>query len=202
MLAELFFASLLETGPLMLRGWSPLPAVKALIMVRLDMLLTMMTLGFAIIADQAVAPVAPGLVPEPMFVEVEKDPITDQVSAFAVARAEDARLSVGCAPDEFKGVRVKLEGRAWFAGENRFTPRIWVKHRFDEMRPRRSRWTTENGAAYLRSRRGVQAFLGWLAAAERVVVRAEDVEGRELDFIFTLDGSRAAIRKMLRVCGH
>ncbi len=150
---------------------------------------------------QTVVDVPSGAANGPAHIEVEQDPITDTVSTFAVAQAENGRLSIGCDPDRFEGIRIALQGRGWFGGENQFTDRLWVKYRFDGAPPQRSRWGTERGSAYLGRQEEVQTFLAWISAADRISIRAKDVENRETDFIFALDDARPAVSRMIEACG-
>ena len=57
--------------------------------------------------------------PTPMSVEVVRDPITDQVRAYATARGEGGnRLVVSCDPAHYEGPRVSFHPRSrreWLA---------------------------------------------------------------------------------------
>lgn len=137
----------------------------------------------------------------PMTLEVRQDPITDHVTAFAVARADRMRLAAGCDPDRYDGVRLTLSGSLWFAGERLLTGRRNFAYRFDRAEPGMSAWSTEDRFAILQPRAYTPRFLGWMAASERLVLRVRDIEGRELDLVFPLAGARAAIEGMLAACG-
>jgi hypothetical protein len=160
----------------------------------------------ALAAALSMLVVAPGPAPAqqapplPMTVEIERDPIDDSVRAFAIARTRDARLSVGCNPRRYRGVRVMLAGAAWLT-PGFVSNRRSIRYRFDDAPARRARWQTRRGFAYLRSARHVLSFMQWIAASNRLAVRTRDVEGREIDLIFALEGGRAAIDRMLTACG-
>jgi hypothetical protein len=138
--------------------------------------------------------------PLPMTVEIERDPIDDSVRAFAIARTRDARLSVGCNPRRYRGVRVMLAGSAWLSSSF-VSGRRAIHYRFGDAPARRTRWQTRRGVASLRPEPRVLSFLQWMAASDRLAVRTRDVEGRELNLIFPLQGGRAAIDRMLAACG-
>ena len=140
------------------------------------------------------------IIERPVELEVRRDPITDQVSAFAVARADGARLGVGCDPSEYRGVRVKLAGRIWFADEKLVTGRREFVYRFGDAAPVRSQWTTDDRSATLQPRSWTANFLAWMIDSERLVMRVDDIEGREIDLFFSLAGASKAVDGMLEAC--
>ena len=159
----------------------------------------LLALLLASLQPDATTPVVNFGIPRPMELETERDPITDRVSAYAVARTQNGRLWVGCDPDHFRGLRVYVRGRGWFEGDF-FRGGRTVTYRFDNAAPERMNWRTRKGAALLRSPGRVANFLDWMRASQRLVIRARDVERREVDLIFPLAGSRAAVDGMLRAC--
>ena len=158
-------------------------------------------LSLLLLAAQPDMPVpVPALaVPRPMTVEVERDPISDRVSAYAVARAPNGRLWIGCDPDRYSGLRVFVRGEGWVDSDIIRGGR-GLTHRFDSGTPRRLTWDTRRGAAYLRWGAEVSSFLDWLRASRQLVVRARDVEKREMDMVFNLAGAPPALDEMLRAC--
>ena len=137
----------------------------------------------------------------PPALEVRRDPITDRISAFAVFRAPEGRLAIGCDPQQFRGVRVLVHsGRAWFARERFVSRERAFTFRFDRGRPTRTGWDTERRTAMLQSSRATSAFIRRARAAGRVVIRAVDMEGRQLDLTFNLSGGRPVINEALGLC--
>jgi hypothetical protein len=149
----------------------------------------------------ALALAAQDLPPQPMTVEVNQDPITDRISAFATLRDGDARLVVGCdkAGDD---LRITVHTDRWlvrgalFYGYRNFT------YRFDRNRPRKQLWIPNDRSATLERRRRIVPFLRQLATAERLVVRMRDVEDRWFDTTFRLQNVRPALDQVMAACGR
>lgn len=158
-----------------------------------------LSLLLAMAQPEMPVPVPSFAVPRPMTVEVERDPVTDRVSAYAVARAQNGRLWIGCDPDRYRGLRVYVRGEGWVDSDIIQGGR-WVTHRFDGAEPRRLNWDTRRGAAYLRWGAEAGSFLDWMRASKRLVIRTRDVEKREMDLIFPLAGAQPALDEMLRAC--
>lgn len=140
------------------------------------------------------------LLPKPMVVEIERDPITDAVSAFAVAHARKGRLAIGCDPDRYTGIKVSFRSRDWLADENFITGSRKITYRFDQAVPVRARWDISNDRATLASPWRVPEFLSWVMSSRRLTIRTKDIEKRERDLVFSLEGSRPAVDRMLEVC--
>ena len=143
----------------------------------------------------------PGPTPRPMTVEIERDAITDALSAFAVARGSHGRLEIGCDQRRFDGVRIRFSGRTWLARPGLFSSERRFWHRFDTAPPQRDFWEIDERMATLEDRPRVRRFLRWLLGSERVVIRTEDVEGREVDLVFPLVETRYAVERVLWACG-
>jgi len=147
----------------------------------------------------ALALAAQALPQQPMTVDVIRDPITDEISAFATLRSGDAKLVVGCneAGDD---LRVTVHTERWlvrgalFHGFRNFT------YRFDDNRPRRLLWIPNDRSATLERRRRILPFLRQLAVAEKLVVRMRDVEDRWFDTTFRLHNVRPALEQVLAAC--
>jgi hypothetical protein len=140
------------------------------------------------------------LQPRPMYVEIERDPITDAVSAFAVARAHNGRLFIGCDPDRYRGIRVAFRSQSWLAEEHFLGGTRKMTYRFDQAVPVRARWDIGNDTATLRPYSHVPSFLSWVASSRRLTIRTRDIEKRERDLVFSLEAARPAVDKMLEVC--
>jgi len=140
------------------------------------------------------------LLPRPMVVEIAKDPITDAVSAFAIARAPDGRLSIGCDPDRYRGVQVSFRSESWLAEEKVLTKNRVMHYRFDDAVPVRGRWNIDDDTASLRPKSHIPAFLSWVAHSRQLTIRSKDIENRERDLVFSLADGGPAIDKMLQAC--
>ncbi|HEX8213927.1 MAG TPA: hypothetical protein VF582_00480 [Allosphingosinicella sp.] len=140
------------------------------------------------------------LQPRPMYVEIERDAITDALSAFAIARAHNGRLFIGCDPDRYRGIRVSFRSQSWLAEEGILARTRGMTYRFDQTIPVRARWDIDNDTATLRPWADVPVFVSWLVISRRLVIRSKDIEDRERDLVFSLEGGRPAIDKMLEVC--
>ena len=138
--------------------------------------------------------------PRPMMVEIDRDPITDAVSAFAIARAHNGRLAIGCDPDRYRGMRVTFRSQSWLAAENFFSGVRKMTYRFDQDVPIRGRWDIKDDTAILRPWAQVPAFVSWVVISRQLTIRTKDIENRERDLVFSLEGGRPAIDKMLEVC--
>jgi hypothetical protein len=132
--------------------------------------------------------------------ESHVDPINDSVSASVTLRGErGSRLSIGCDPREYRGVRVMLTSEGWLQ-ESWYTARRTVRYRFDGAKPFKAWWETREGVAYERSRKHVARFIGWMMTSERLAIRTRDVEDREVELVFALAGVRPELDRMLTAC--
>lgn len=144
-------------------------------------------------------PLAP--VPRPMEVEVERDAITDHLSAFAVARTPGARIEIGCDLRRHDGVFVRFSGRTWLARGNAITGERPLWHRFDLDRPVRAFWVVRHRRATLYELDDVGPFIAHLLASRRLVIRAIDIEDREVDTRFILVDAAPAVDRVIALCG-
>lgn len=156
-------------------------------------------------ASAQTAPQMPAALPAellsgPMTVEVERDPISDAVSAFAVAEARNGRLAIGCDPDRYRGIRVSFRSRHWLAEESFITGTRRMVYRFDGSTPVRGRWVVDEDWATLRPWSRVPDFVRSAASSRRLTIRTSDIENRERDLSFSLEGGAQAIGEMLRHC--
>jgi hypothetical protein len=148
-------------------------------------------------------PAVPALAPRGATFESARDPITDTLSAFAVARAEGGgRLTIGCDADRYEGIRVAFTSRAWLPPERIDTRRRTVHYRFDSTPAGRVHVSTQGRTATLRPESHVLPFLRWIVASERLALRLRDIEGRRVTLLFDLGGSAAAVDRMLDACGR
>ena len=146
----------------------------------------------------AAAALQPALQPT---LEVERDPITDRVSAVAVVRSPEGRLVIGCDPQEYDGLRVSVHStRGWFARPEFVSRARHFTFRFDRARPVRVTWETDRRTAWVGSRRVASAMIVRARAAQRLAIRAKDVEGRQMDFVFDMAGARPLIDQAVGIC--
>jgi len=138
--------------------------------------------------------------PRPMEVEVIRDPITDQVRAFATVRAGRDRLVVSCDPARYRGARVSFHAAHWLARGNVFTGERPVVFRFDDLPPRRTMWDIDNRRGTLAGRARVNNFLANLVSADKLVIRTRDIERHRYDMTFRLIGVRPAIEQAFAAC--
>ena len=137
----------------------------------------------------------------PPALEVERDPLNDRVSAFAVIRAPEGRLAIGCDPQQFDGLRIMLHStRGWFARAEFVTRARRFAFRFDRARPVRVRWETSRRTAWVGSQRTTSLMIARARAAQSLVVRARDFEGRQMDFVFDMAGARPLIDEAIGIC--
>lgn len=144
---------------------------------------------------------ASDLPPRPMTVEVVRDPITDAVRAEAALRDDGNRLVVSCDPAEYDGPRVSIHSRRWLGGGNFLSGHGPIIYRFDGQRPRRMLWSIDDRRATLSRGRRVAAFLRDLQTAQRLVIRARDIENRRFDMVFRLKDVAPALGQALAACG-
>ena len=137
--------------------------------------------------------------PEPMELEVIRDPITDIVRAYATIRENGDRLVVSCDPAKYDGVRVSFHGRHWLSRGNLFTGERPVIYRFDDLPPRRMMWDVNNRRGMLSGGR-VDSFLANLMEAEKLVIRTRDIEQHRYDMTFRLVDVRPAVEQALAAC--
>lgn len=136
----------------------------------------------------------------PMQVAVHRDPITDRVTASAELLNDGHRLVLSCEPVRYRGIQVRLHSRHWFRHGGTLTGRRTLTYRFDGDTPRRTLWKVRDHDARLTGRRQVPAFIDWLTRAERLVVRATDIEGTVFDMYFPLDGAGEAVAELRAAC--
>lgn len=151
------------------------------------------------ISLSAVALAVPVL-PAPMSVEVVTDVITDQVRAFATLRNEGDRLVISCDPSRYDGFRITVHSRRWLARGNIFTGERPLIFRFDQGPPRRGMWDVSDRHASLMGDARKASFLHQLQTAERLAIRARDIENHRFDMVFTLNGVRPALEQAQAAC--
>jgi len=138
--------------------------------------------------------------PRAMAVEVVRDPINDRIRASAIVRDDGNRLVVSCSPGQYDGRRVVFHSRRWLARGHILSGARPLVYRFDSDPPRRMLWATDRRHATLSSGRRVASFLARLATAERLVIRARDMEGRRFDTVFRLKDVGPALDRALAAC--
>ena len=138
--------------------------------------------------------------PQPMEVVVVRDPITDAVRAWAVVREDGNRLVVGCDPAEHAGVRISFHARRWLAPGNLLTGQRPVVYRFGDLPPVRMMWDVEDRRGRLSDPPRERSFLDHLLVAERLAIRARDIEGNRFDMVFRLVAVRPAVEHALAAC--
>ncbi len=138
--------------------------------------------------------------PRPMSVEVIRDPITDQVRAYATVRDHRHRLVVSCDPGRYDGPRVSFHADRWLSRGNLFTGYRPAIYRFDDHPPRRMMWDINNRRGLLTGRSRVAAILDQLVRAEKLVIRTRDIENHRLDLVFRLREVRPAVEQALAAC--
>lgn len=137
----------------------------------------------------------------PPALEVERDPITDRVSAFAVIRAPQGRLAIGCDPQEYDGLRMMVHStRGWFARAEFVSRARRFTFRFDRARPVRVRWETSRRTAWVGSPHTASLMIARARTAQRLAIRTKDFEGREMDFVFDMAGARPVIDEAVGIC--
>lgn len=154
-----------------------------------------------LLAALALAAIEP-LPPQPMSVEVVRDPITDAVSASANLYDSGKRLTVECNPARYEGVRVSFSTGRWMAGDSILTGERPLIYRFDSERPRRFIWIMRDRGARLSGRGRVTYFLSGLIASQQLVFRTRDIEDHRLDLTFRIAGAYPAIGQLLEACGE
>ena len=137
---------------------------------------------------------------QPASVEVIRDPITDHVRAYATIRARRARLVVSCDSSEGAEPKVAFHADRWLARGNFFSGHRSIIYRFDNRRPRRQMWKVEDRHATLTGRRRIGAFLAYLVASEKLVIRTRDLERHRLDIVLPLRDVQPAIEQVMSAC--
>ena len=148
----------------------------------------------------ALALASAGLPAQPMQAQLIRDPITDQLRAYAVLREDGNTLVVSCRGGEPDDPLVSLHSRHWFKPGFFLSGDRAITYRFDDQPPRRSMWDINGRQAALTSDSRVAHFLQGLAGAERLVIRARDVENRRIDLYFQVRNAAPAIRQALAAC--
>ena len=137
---------------------------------------------------------------QPASVEVIRDPITDQVRAYATVRARRDRLVVSCDSTERAEPQIAFHADRWLARGNFFSGHRPITHRFDNRRPRRQMWDIKDRHATLTGRRRIASFLAFLVASEKLVIRTRDLERNRLDITLPLLEVRPAIEQVMSAC--
>jgi len=137
---------------------------------------------------------------QPASVEVIRDPVTDHVRAYATIRSRRDRLVVSCDSDERAEPEVAFHADRWLARGNFFSGHRPITYRFDNRRPRRQMWHVEDRHATLTGRRRIAAFLSYLVASERLVIRTRDLERHRLDIVLPLRDVQPAIEQVMSAC--
>jgi hypothetical protein len=139
--------------------------------------------------------------PEPMEIEIVRDPITDQQRATATLRGEEGRIEIWCESPDWGDVRVEFHSRRWLARGQFLTGQQPVTYRFDEGRPYRRLWHVRDRRASFDDKGRVVSFLTALMRSRRLVLRTRDVENHTFDSSFAIGESRGAITQLLQTCG-
>lgn len=155
----------------------------------------MLLAALALIAEPAPPPI------QPMFVEISRDPITDHVKAFAIQQDGMNRISVGCDPTRFDGLRVTLTSNRWLGRGEAFVGARGLTYRFDDAPPRRMLWLVDDRSARIARRSNARRFVAWLASSERLVIRGRDVEENRLTITIRLTDVREPLLRVLEACG-
>lgn len=150
-------------------------------------------------APPAVAP-DPGP-PEPMTLDVRRDPITDRVRATATLRADGERIELSCRTERPGEIQVAYHSRHWIARGNFVTGMEPIVYRFDEARPVRRLWRVRDRSASFAASDRVVPFLRGLLTSRRLALRASDIEGHRFDALFAIGETSAAIGGLLETCG-
>jgi hypothetical protein len=146
----------------------------------------------------AVAALQPAV---PPALEVERDPITDRVTALAVIRAPEGRLAIGCDPRVYPGLRLSVHSaRGWFARAEFVSRARQFTFRYDRARPVRVSWETSRRTAWVGSQRTAARMIARARTAQRLAIRGRDLEGRQMDFIFDMTGARPVIDEAIGIC--
>ena len=138
----------------------------------------------------------------PAEVEVVRDPITDEIRAYATVRDGGERVVVSCAPADYDGARITFHSRRWLARGNLFTGERPVTYRFDTLPPVRWMWDVEHRRGRIGDDDKVRAFLAGLTSAERLVIRVRDIENIRHDMSFRLVDVRPAVEQALAACAE
>ena len=149
------------------------------------------------LALQAVQPPA-----RPMEFEVIRDPITDEIRAYATLRDGGERLVVSCEPSKYSGPRVSFHARRWLSRGNIFTGERPVTFRFDDRPARRMMWDINDRRGLLTGQSRVTAFLSALQSSNTLVIRTRDIENHRYDLTFRLLGVRPAVNQALAACAE
>src|SRR4051812_37509382 len=135
--------------------------------------------------------------PQPMAIEVVRDPINDGVRAFATLRDGGDRLVVSCEPYEYDGPRVSFHARRWLMRGNLFTGERPITFRFDDQPSRREMWDINDRRGQLSGQGRVAGFLADLERSDKLVIRTRDIENHRYDLTFRLIGVRYAVEQAL-----
>ena len=138
----------------------------------------------------------------PMEVEVIRDPITDEIRAFATLRDGGERLVVSCEPSKYSGPRVSFHARRWLSRGNVFTGERPVTFRFDDRPARRMMWDINDRRGMLSGSSRIGPFLSALASSDKLVIRTRDIENHRYDLTFRLTGVRPAVDQALAACAE
>jgi hypothetical protein len=158
--------------------------------------LIMLLFALALAAETPLLPV------EPMFTEISRDPITDQVKAFAIVQDGLNRISVGCDPTRFDGIRVTLTSQHWLGRGEPFVGARGLTYRFDDAPARRMMWMVEDRSARIFYGRNVRSFVRWLATSQQLTFRTRTVDEHRLDISIRLVGTPGPLRQVLEACGE
>jgi hypothetical protein len=139
--------------------------------------------------------------PEPMTVEVVRDPINDRLRATAILRANGERIEIRCRAPDWGEVSVQYHSRHWIARGNFLSGLQPVTYRFDDHAPVRRLWHVRDRTASFDERGRVIAFVGALMRAQRLVLRTRDIENRTFDAIFPIGETQSAVVELLHTCG-
>ena len=149
----------------------------------------------------ALAAVQPATPPQPLEIEIARDPISDRLQATATLRGNGERIEIRCRAPDWGDVHVEYHSRRWLARGNILTGQNPVTYRFDEQRPVRKLWHVNDRTASFDDRGRTIRFLRGLMGARRLVIRTRDIENHRFDTIFTIGESSGAIARLLETCG-
>jgi hypothetical protein len=161
----------------------------------------MILIALALAAVQA-EPTPPGApAPQAMTTEIVRDPITDRLRATATLRANGERIEIRCQAPDWGEVSVQYHSRRWIDRGNIVTGQTPITYRFDDHAPVRRMWRVRDRVASFDQRGRVLSFVGALMNAQRLVLRARDIENRSFDATFPIGKTAPAIVQLLHTCG-
>lgn len=136
-------------------------------------------------------------------IEQKKDPITDEAQTSLLLKEQGRAILFSCNRSDERGLGAVIISEQYLGGKGGRPFMREVIFRFDDGRPLRATWAYSDH--YIVAMSDEIALLHLMEGAKRLVIRATDYQGGNVDLTYDVTGGAAEIAKFRKACkaaGH